>query len=194
MSRIAFRVLPLLLCLSVATGQRKPALPSYEVDEAYRVYEAILPKEESYSFAKGTLVIQLEIDSIGGTTRGCLSDEAARKFKAATADFTAVSSKGWTLRSKFQLDKPYELVPADTIHAYFKERGPTGWTDFYNEHPGSGGFITLSAVGFNKAKTLAVVHAESSCGGLCGSWRFHLLEKIDGKWRESNGVTCFGAS
>jgi len=194
MTRSGFRAFVFLLCISVAVGQRNSAPPSYEVDEAYRVYEAILPNEESYSFAKGKLVIQLEPDFVGGGTRGCLSDEATRKFKAATTDFTLVNSKGWALQSKFQLAKPYGLVPSETIHAYFKERGPAGWKDFYQEHPGSGGFITLSAGGFNKAKTLAVVHAGSSCGELCGSWRFHLLQKIGGKWKESSGVSCVVAS
>ena len=48
----------------------------------------------------------------------------------------------------------------------------------------------MSAVGFNKETTLAVVYTGSSCGGLCGSWSFHLLEKTDGKWKEAPGVTC----
>jgi hypothetical protein len=34
----------------------------------------------------------------------------------------------------------------------------------------------------------------SSCGGLCGSWRFHLLEKVHGNWKEVPGDICQGAS
>src|SRR5207247_10260153 len=103
---------------------------------------------------------------------GCLSDDAARKFKAAAADFATISSKSWAQQSKFKLSRPYQLVSSKAIRQYFKERGPSGWSEVYKEHPASGGFITLSAVGFNKRKSLAVVHAGSSCGGLCGSWRF----------------------
>lgn len=194
MSRVEFGVFIFVSCVAVAAGQKESVPQPYDLDEAYRVYEAIIPNEESYSFAKGTLVIQSETDSLGGNTHGCLSDDAARKFKAAAADFATVSSKSWTLQSKFRLSKPYQLVPSTAIQQYFKEQGPLGWSKYYKEHPESGGFITLSAVGFNKAKNLAIVHAGSSCGGLCGSWRFHLLEKIEGKWKESAGVTCFAAS
>jgi hypothetical protein len=196
MNRSAFGVLAFVLLISFATGQRESALERYEVDEAYKVYEAIVPNEESYSFAKGALVIQLETDSslAGISKNGCLTEDAARKFKTAALDFSTVNSKGWTLMSKLKLDKPYQLVSSKEIQQYFKERGPTGWTDFYKQHPDSGGFIALSAVGFNKTKTLAVAHAASACGELCGSWKFHLLEKLGGTWKESSGVTCVGAS
>jgi len=194
MSRSAFWVFILVSCLGVAAGQKEPVPQPYELDEAYRVYEAIIPNEESYSFANGTLVIQSETNTLGSSTHGCLSDDAARKFKAAAADFATVSSKSWALQSKFKLSKPYQLVPSKAIQQYFKDQGPHGWSAFYKEHPDSGGFITLSPVGFNKTKNLAVVHAGSSCGGLCGSWTFHLLEKIEGKWKESGGVTCVAAS
>jgi hypothetical protein len=48
----------------------------------------------------------------------------------------------------------------------------------------------MSPISFNKARTLAVVYTGSSCGNLCGRWSFHLLEKINGNWKEVPGVTC----
>ena len=178
--------------VSPAAGQRESALERYEVDEAYRFYEAILPNEESYPRAK-TLVIQLETGSSPGkNTTGCLSEDAARKFKTAALDYSTVNHKGWTLVSKLKLDKPYKFISSKEIQQHFNKPGIDGWTDFYKQHPDSFGFVTLSAVGFNEAKTLAVVHAYSRCGGLCGHWQFHLLEKTGGTWKESIGVTCFG--
>jgi len=94
------------------------------------------------------------------------------------------------LQRKLQSDRPYELVRSDTIKLLFKESASDGWNDFYQRYPDSGGFITLSPVGFNNSKTLAIVYTGSSCGGLCGRWRFHLLEKIKGKWKEAPGVSC----
>jgi hypothetical protein len=182
MSRFRFGILAVLSCISVASGQSEAVLQPYEVDEAYRVYEAILPSKGW--FATGRLVIQLETGPLHNSTYGCLSDEPARKFKAAAADFATVNEKSGALQSKFKLEMPYELVSSDSLHR----------ADFDKQHPGSGGFITVSGVGFNKRKTLAVVFVESSCGGLCGSFTFHLLEKIRGKWKEANGVSCAGAS
>jgi len=58
--------------------------------------------------------------------------------------------------------------------------------------PGSGGYVEMSAVGFNSDKTLALLYAGHSCGGLCGGGTYHLLKKADGKWTEINwpGTTC----
>jgi len=181
--RLVFEVFACLSCLCVAFGQKKAVPQPYQIDEAYRVYEAILPHEESYGFATGTLVIQLETGPEHNSTYGCLSDDAKRKFRAAAANFADVNERSWMLLPKFNLHKPYKLVSSASIHS----------PDF-DMHPGSAGFITLSAVGFNKSKTLAVVFAESSCGGLCGSFTLHLLEKTRGKWNEVNGVICMGAS
>ncbi|HEY6765907.1 MAG TPA: hypothetical protein VI386_14175 [Candidatus Sulfotelmatobacter sp.] len=61
-------------------------------------------------------------------------------------------------------------------------------------NPNSGGYIILSAVGFNKEKTEAFVYSGSSCGSLCGHWGFHLLEKIDGNWKKVPGVSCVTVS
>jgi hypothetical protein len=57
-----------------------------------------------------------------------------------------------------------------------------GWEGFYQRYPDSGGWIELSAVGFNVDKTVAVVYMGHHCGPLCGSGGFHVLEKKDGKW------------
>jgi hypothetical protein len=52
----------------------------------------------------------------------------------------------------------------------------------------------MSAVGLNQEKTRAVVYTGSSCGGLCGRWSFHLLDKLDGNWKTVPGVTCSAVS
>jgi hypothetical protein len=48
--------------------------------------------------------------------------------------------------------------------------------------PYTGGWIELSAIGFNADKTVAVVYMGHLCGGLCGGGQFHVLQKKDGKW------------
>jgi hypothetical protein len=95
------------------------------------------------------------------------------------------------LQRQFQIEKAYEMVSSDTIAVLFQGGG---WDDFYKRYPDSGGYITMSAVGFDQEKTRAVVYTGSSCGGLCGGWSFHLLEKLDGNWKTVPGVTCSAAS
>jgi hypothetical protein len=168
-------------------GQTSVAAKTYDVTEAYQIYSLLLPQEESYHFAKGTLIIQEDTVAKRDGSEPCVTPETAIRFKDAIADYGGTNREQWLLQRHFQIEKPYELVSSDTIRALFEEGG---WDGFYKRHAESGGYIILSAVGFNKGKTLAIVYAGSSCGGLCGSWRFHLFEKMNSKWKEVPGITC----
>jgi hypothetical protein len=163
------------------------AAKTYDVEDAYRIYSLLLPHEESYGFAKATLIIQEEtVSKVVAASEPCVTPEAARRFKDAIADYNLNRKQG-LLKRQFQIEKSYEIVSSDTIGALFKDGG---WDSFYKRYPDSGGYIIMSAVGFNKEKTRAIVYTGSSCGDLCGSWSFHLLEKIDGNWKEVPGVSC----
>ena len=84
-----------------------------------------------------------------------------------------------------------DRVSSETIETLFKR---DGWDAFYKRYPGSGGYVIVSAVGFNRGKSQAIVYTGSVCGNLCGRWSFHLLEKVDGNWKQATGVTCVSVS
>lgn len=179
------------LCWSAITaGQASVTPKAYDAEDAYQIFSLLLPDEESYGFAKGTLVIQEDTLS-NAVSESCLTPDAASRFREAIADYKRINSKPWLLQRKFQIEKPYEIVSSDDIGVAF---GDGGWKGFHKRWPNSGGYIVMSAVGFSKEKTQAIVYTVSGCGGSCGRWRFHLLEKIDGKWNEVRGVTCFKMS
>jgi hypothetical protein len=176
------------LCWSaIAAGQSSVSAKTYDVEDAYQIYSLLLPHEESYSFAKGTLIIQEETELMRDGSEPCVTPEAASRFKEAIADYKRLNTRPWLLQRQFQIEKSYEIVSSETIGIVFRSGG---WDGFPKRYPESAGYIIMSAVGFNKEKTLAVVYSGSSCGSLCGSWRFHLLAKIDGYWKEVTGVTC----
>ena len=183
-------------CTLNAAAENEPAEP-YSVDEAYRIYSLLLPNEESYGFANGTLVIQeetvrqLQRNNVWPGPEACISPEVADQFKDAITDYNRVNLKRWSLQRQFQIARPYEVVSSDAISVLFKLGG---WKAFNERYPVSGGIQTMSAVGFNKEKTRAIVYSGSSCGSLCGAWSFHLLEKVNGEWREIPGVTCHTVS
>ena len=180
----------LAICMATcASGQitQPGTAKTYDVEEAYRIYSLLLPQEESYGFAKRTLVVREETVSKTMPDRPCVTPDAATQFKDAIANYDRLNKTQWLLQRQFQVDKPYEIVNSDTIGVLFKDGA---WEGFYKRYPDSGGYIVMSAVGFNKEKTRAMVYTGSSCGGLCGRWRFHLLEKFHGKWKEVPGVTC----
>lgn len=177
------------LCWSaIAAGQTSVAAKPYDVQEAYQIYSLLLPNEESYGLAKGRLVIQQDAAQKHEALNSCLTNEAANKFRDAISDFNRQDAKGWILQRRFQIAKPYVLIDSGTIGRVFRQ--PGGWDSFYKRYPNSGGYLIMSSVGFNRDKTQAIVYTGSSRGGLCGRWSFHLLEKVQGKWKEAPGVTC----
>lgn len=190
MNRLAFAIV-FILCISAAIAQDSTSTKAYGLDDAYEVYSAVLADEISSGFATGTLVIQQNTVSKPGIS-ACLTDEATKRFADAEADFWHANRRDWILLRRFEINKPYDLLSEGTIRAAFKSDGD--WDGFYKRHPGSGGYIVLSAVGFNRDKTQAVVYTGRHCGSLCGHWSFHLLEKAGGRWKQVDGVNCSAVS
>src|SRR5439155_26124159 len=93
-----------------------------------------------------------------------------------------INKKPWLLQRKFDDKIPYVLVPKEKISSIFAAKSVDVWADFYKLYPDSGGYIEMSAVGFNADRTYAIVYMGHSCGGLCGGGTYHFLQKKDGKW------------
>ncbi len=51
-----------------------------------------------------------------------------------------------------------------------------------DEFKGAAGMHSFTAVYFNRAHTLAMTEIGMYCGGLCGNWRWVVLERRDGQW------------
>ena len=194
-SRTSLTAVIFLSCIASGMAQQSASPEPYNDADAYQIYSALLPHEEAY----GDLMVILE--QTAGPLRGrsgfpigpenCLYPEAASHFRDAVADYNRVNQKTWLLQRKFQLEKPYEIVNSDTIKVL---ADGWNWEGFYKRYPRSGGILQVSAVGFNKDKTRAIVYSGASCGSLCGSWSFHLLEKMDSGWKEVPGVSCHTVS
>jgi hypothetical protein len=184
-------IVALASILSLTLPAQNSAPPEYDDPDAYEIYSRLLMGEQSYDSAKGTLVIRQEtLDSVK-LEDSCLAPEAVREFKEAIADYKR-HTKAMLLQRRFEIDKPYELVNAETIGTLIKDHT---WDEFYKRYPDSGGVLMVSAVGFNQKKTLAIVYTWSSCNNLCGNGSFALLKKVDGKWKLAPaGVRCFSAA
>lgn len=188
-----------------ALGQESSLPQPYTDKDAYQIYALLIPNEETW--CTKTWIIEQETVQGGEEMMdlgSCVSPTFAHEFQDAIASFKAANKRRWLLERQFELDRPYELVSSNSIAATFKEAEQNraesappladGWKAFYQRYPGSGGFITLSAVGFNKDKTRAVVYSGASCGSLCGAWSFHLFKKVHGKWTEVPGIMCHTVS
>jgi len=171
----------LLLSVASLVAQEPTATQPYDDVDAYRVYSLLLPHEEAYSFAKDALMIQEDAvpEDISGA---CLRQTDASRFKGAIAGYNRTNRTKWLFQRQFQIAKPYRIVSPKLISA------------LPDRPQGAVSYVRMSAVGFNRDKTQAVVFVASSCGGLCGHWQFHILEKAHGKWSEIPVAMCVGAS
>lgn len=147
----------------------------YSEPEAYAVYSAIVPAEWAAGDTPGkTLVIRAETVPY----KNCLVIDGPSKSTVgpAASDYDKRNVQTMLLQPKFRIDLPYTMVPAGKLQAASD----------------SASWIELSAVGFNAAKTIAVVYMGHNCPGLCGAGTFHVLRKKDGKWQplQWNGGSC----
>jgi len=171
----------LLLSVAALVPQQVPAAQPYDAPDAYEIYSLLLPHEESYGFAEGTLMIQ-ENTVAEDVSGACLKSNDAKRFRGAIAGYNRIYNKNWLLQRQFQISKSYRLV-GDNVISSLPDRPQT-----------AASYVSLSPVGFNHDRTQAIVFVRSSCGGLCGSWRFHILERVHGKWNEARVPMCVGAS
>jgi hypothetical protein len=162
----------IVIVLSVVTTTARdiPAPQPYQDADGYQIYSLLLSQEESYGLGEVLLINEVTID--GALSRKCLTPETGKQFSDAIAASYRVSAKRFRLLPHFQIKQPYKLYGPNTV---VEPSAPT---------------ITMSAVGFNGAKTKAVVFIMSNSGGLGGRGRWHLLQKVRGKWTEVPGVTC----
>ena len=166
-----------ILTLTSQEPQHEPIAP-YENEEAYSVYDAVL-----FTGASATSPRVISADTESASM--CLKPEGEwkRVLTPAIADYQQENEKTYRLQPKFGMNRKYELLTKQEIYARFKR-------------PGEGGWVELSAVGFNRTRTVAVLWVNRGCPGLCGSGTFHVLRKKDGKWRplEWKGTSCAVAS
>ena len=164
---------------------------AYDDADAYEVYAAILPSEWPLRVAHAK---QLVILSETKSFQMCLKPaESEARVGPAISNYLELNKKKWLLLPKLSFELPYQFLEAGKIEALTKQGR---WDEYYHQYPDSGGVIQISAVGFNPDKTIAVVYMGHSCGALCGGGTFHVLEKIDGKWKplEWKGSSCAWAA
>ena len=175
-----------MLCFGVS-AQNSP-VGEYDDQDAYEIYSLLLPTEKSHGLANGTLVIQQETITSVKLDDSCRKPQVASEFKDAREDYNR-HNEPMHLQRKFNIDKPYELVNTETIGALIKD---DNWGDFYKRYVDSGRIIRVSAVGFNRQRTLAIVNTRTTPN--LGPGSFSFVKKIERKWKVVTGVVCFKAA
>ncbi|MBD0319713.1 MAG: hypothetical protein ICV87_05225, partial [Gemmatimonadetes bacterium] len=174
-------VLLLLALAGCASAPRSaaPAAPAAVTDEA-AVYAAVI--DHFVGAGKSAVVI----DSTN--LRGPVGSDVARRASAELASSFAEANRApraiprplptaRTIRFTRHRELPFSAPGAGV------EELETRWRRFGELFPGAEGFYQFSAIGFDAARSTAVLYTSHSCGSLCGSGNLVTLRRTGGRWQ-----------
>lgn len=192
-----FSYIVLLLLISILSS----FVAAQTADEEYRVYDAVIAKMFAggkVTFDGPSKVKQLIIRDIT-TTDYAFGDDKERwddikqllqnKLTDDTiANYESKLKNATELKRAFDIDLEYTLLSKTDHDSIFDNRKKfedqqKDWSEFYEKYPESGGYISLSNVGFNKTGDQALVYFVHWCGGLCGTGHYLLLSKCKKDWK-----------
>ena len=186
--------LPLATVAQVdGAGTQDAKLTLAEEQDSYEIYSMLLRTEvgpewkiAAWAINEQTQTFPVFASSNDDHLRQCLSVSQDQKsiYQPLIQDYLAKNQKKLVLERKFDLPQ-YALVGFGRTSGRASPPAPASIV------------FEVSAVGFNRDGTRALVYVGHHCGSLCGSGGYHLLVKKDGKWqvdREYRGVSCLWGS
>jgi hypothetical protein len=174
----ALCIVGLVLLASTAVHPQSPAEAITE-PEAYAVYASLMPKLKP-ARASGTSRIVIQAESVTDTRCALKGKPLENEWRVVLDDFNRENARVRKIVPNFPpMALPYRIVNSAEIQSAFEANG---WEGFHAMYPNAGGYYRVSAVGFNEAKTWAMVYVEYGCGYRCGNGQVYLLEKRDGQW------------
>lgn len=181
-------------------------MPQDRVADSYAIYSQLLPGNQiewgdaprsQWLVEDTTKAVPLNNPCVGGdgmNPHQSINAPQQRQadFAEVLADYDAHCHDRYQLDgSKLRLDLPVRLLDEGARKRYVS--GVAGYippsNDIMRAPPtpdqfkGAAGMHSFTAVYFNRAHTLAMTQIGMYCGGLCGMWRWVVLEKKDRKWK-----------
>ena len=175
-----------------------PRLTAAQEKDSYEIYSILLRTEmppqwniTGWAIEQGTQTYPNfgDMSSIGM----CLQPPKAQEsiYRPLINDYAAKNKRKLTLGRRFNLPEYAVIGPADLKAIQQRSRVADGFP--FNASV----LFHVSAVGFNRDGTRALVYVGHHCGSLCGGGGSHFLLKKDGRWqvdREYGGMSCVWAS
>ncbi len=183
-----------LLALHTGRAQQSgQAGPPLDVD-AYAVLRVLFAGHWPVSYLPAKRwVIQQEAAVF--TACADTPESAGADWQEAVRDYQEKNRQPHAVEPNHPQGKPYVVVPKAAIDQALSTPDETfGWKSFNRRYPNAGGFIQVSAVGFNRDRSKAVVYVGHHCGGLCGGGRMFFLERHDDAWRVTPVIRCWWES
>jgi hypothetical protein len=196
-----------------AVSQSEPLpMPQDRVADSYVIYSQLLPGDEiEWGKVQRSFWLLEDTTKTEPSDRPCATGGMMNPHQAiqapeprttdlaeALADFDAHCHDRYRIdASQFQVKLPVRLLDEEArkrfvshVEGYkppqnnIMQAPPTP-----DEFKGAAGMHSFTAVYFNRAHTLAMTEIGMFCGGLCGNWRWVVLERKDGQWQTLPWVT-----
>jgi hypothetical protein len=154
----------------------------------YAVYDVVIASDWLVRVAHATeLLIQdtTEVSTPMAQGQACFPSgpDLIGPWAEALTTLKEQNATSQTLTRQFTLPVGYRLESKEQIVSSFQPASGNGWAVFNARYPNAKGFLSVSAVGFDKAHQVAIVYVAHSCGWLCGSGGYQFL------WREPDHWT-----
>jgi hypothetical protein len=156
----------------VVSGQIA-SVKAYSEPDAQEIYRALMAP-----YKRPILVLSTTIDE-----KTCSVSEKEIKdpeFRKAMATFHEVNEQVWDLSKVLGNRRTINNVELDEI---FKPGLVEGWKQFRQKYPDSSGYVSLSAVGFNDAHTVAVVYSAGHCAVNCAAGGLQYFRRTPKGWQ-----------
>ena len=129
----------------------------------------------------GSIVIISQTNELNEYWRDKLIDDIENEniLEEAIEDWKKENESTRLLQRKFDLSYKYHLVTRTELDGY---EGDSFFREFYKRYPNSNGLISVSKIGFDKARNTALIHVIHSYGALGARYDFITLERTDSTW------------
>ena len=165
-------------CAAPSTPPPEPLSTSIDDPEAYVVYEhALAGLRWPVTFVRRETTIGFPLGLHNVVCDPYLSPDHDESWLEVLDDYVRQNSIKRTLRPLFA----FKLIASEEIENTFRDSSDVDWTRFWNEIDRNG-YAEVSAVGFDKGKTRAIVYSALHCGGTCGKGMHTAWQKRGGRW------------
>lgn len=189
----------LIPLIASAACKKRPTALEYDVlsafiDSEFASRKGVQPIEPiGHGVAKIVIFNMTESDEDGHNLRtdangrpipwtqtvSSLRDKVPTLKRTTIGAFRELNRQHTSFRRSFHPDFDYELVDETQLASIFKAGD---WPAFYKRFPGAAGIMAFSRVGFSEDGTQALFYISDTCGGLCGTGMYVVMEKHNDRW------------
>jgi len=155
-------------------------ITSSEADDIKAVYTVVL-KMDLYNAKR--IILEENSERGGAFMDGAVAQRDIAGSETATIENYELRNKvSSSLRDFLSDRKDIVFFTLEDGKAFDADKNTPFEDKFEKRFPGSHHLISLSSVGFNRARTEALIYVSYYCGSLCAGGSFIVLNKVKGEW------------